>query len=80
MFPGLDTGKLKDIRTRASEFWQVGKNVTFDDFLNMKDKKGQDVLLGKGRADLWRAGKITLKDLVDQNGRPLTIKELVNGN
>jgi SPP1 gp7 family putative phage head morphogenesis protein len=80
MFPDLDTGKLKEIRTRASEFGQVGKNVTFDDFLNMKDKAGQDVLLGKGRADLWRAGKITLKDLVDQNGRPLTIKELVNGN
>jgi SPP1 gp7 family putative phage head morphogenesis protein len=79
MFPDLETGKLKDIRTRASEFGQVGKNITFDDFLNMKDKAGQDKLLGKGRADLWRSGKITLRDLVDQTGRPLTIKELTGG-
>jgi hypothetical protein len=33
-------------------------------------------VLGAGKADLWRRGKITFRDLLDQNGRPLTTEEL----
>ena len=39
-------------------------------------KRAMDHMLGKGKAQLWREGKITLTDLVDQYGRPLTLKEL----
>ena len=31
---------------------------------------------GKGRYDLWKKGKITFRDLVDQNGRELTLAQL----
>ena len=62
--------------TRASSEGQIDANTSFKDFLNRRGKVYQDEMLGKGRADLWRAGKITLKDLVDGNGRPLTLAEL----
>ena len=35
-----------------------------------------DEQLGAGRAQLWREGKITLKDLLDGKGRELTLDEL----
>lgn len=63
--------------TRASDQGQIPANTTFSEFLDNKSKAYQDDLLGKGRAELWRAGKITLRDLLDQNGRPLTLKELI---
>jgi hypothetical protein len=33
-------------------------------------------MLGKGRAELWRSGKITLNQLLDQRGNPLTLAQL----
>jgi hypothetical protein len=33
-------------------------------------------MLGKGRAELWRDGKITLQQLLDQRGNPLTLQQL----
>jgi hypothetical protein len=70
--------KLKDpaFTTRASDEGQIDADISFDKFLKRKGKAYQDGMLGKGRADLWRAKKITLKDLVDANGRPLTLAEL----
>lgn len=62
--------------TRASDEGQIPVNTSFKAFLERKGKGYQDEMLGKGRADLWRAGKITLRDLVDGNGRPLTLAEL----
>jgi hypothetical protein len=70
--------KVKDpkLTTRASDEGQIDANTSFDSFLKRKGVVYQNSMLGKGRADLWRAGKITLKDLVDGNGRPLTLAEL----
>ncbi len=62
--------------TRASDEGQISAKTTFDGFLKRKGKAYQNEMLGRGRADLWRQGKITLKDLVDANGRPLTLAEL----
>lgn len=61
--------------TRASSDGQIDADTTFKGFLDRKGKAYQDKMLGPGRADLWRAGKITLKDLVDGNGRPLSLAE-----
>ncbi len=33
-------------------------------------------MLGKGKADLWRRDVITFADMLDQSGRPLTLKNL----
>lgn len=63
--------------TRASMDGQVDIDTTFDGFLKRKGAAYQDEVLGVGRADLWRAGKVTLRDLVSGNGRPLSLKELI---
>jgi hypothetical protein len=47
-----------------------------DQFLKMHDEKWQNEMLGKGKAQLWRDGKITLSQLLDQSGRPLKLSEL----
>jgi hypothetical protein len=33
-------------------------------------------MLGKGRAQLWRDGKITLSQLLNAEGAPLTLAQL----
>ena len=64
------------IGTRASMDGQVSDKTTFADFLERKGAKFQDEVLGAGRAQLWRDGKITLADLTSGNGRPLTLAQL----
>lgn len=72
---GLDIDEFPK-GTRASMDGQVAADLSFDDFLKTKSKGFQDDLLGPGRADLWREKKITLTDLVDGQGRPLTLDQL----
>lgn len=62
--------------TRASDLGQIPADTSFSGFLNRHDTKYQDELLGPGRAKLWREGKITLSQLVDQTGRELTLAQL----
>lgn len=62
--------------TRASIDGQVAQGTTMADFLERKGKAFSDEVLGEGRAELWRAGKITLPELLDQRGRPLSLEEL----
>lgn len=62
--------------TRASDEGQISNQTTFDQFLKRKSTAYADEMLGKGRADMWREGKITLRDLVNGQGRPLTLTEL----
>jgi len=33
-------------------------------------------VLGAGKWALWKAGKLSLSDLIDQSGRPLSLAEL----
>jgi len=62
--------------TRSATGGPVAADMTFDAFLKRKGDAFADDLLGPGRAQLWREKKITLTQLLDQNGRPLTLKEL----
>ncbi len=71
---GLDRNEIKS--TRSSKLGQIEQDISFDKFLKLLSKKEQDEQLGVGRADLWRKGKITLKQLLDGNGRELTLAEL----
>ncbi len=61
---------------RASMDGQVSSKLTFGDWLEGKPKSFQDEALGAGRAEMWRKGDISLSDLVDQKGRPLTLEQL----
>lgn len=63
-------------RSRASMDGQVAGDLSFADWLKSKPPGFADDMLGKGRADLWRAGTITLQQLLDQSGRPLSLEQL----
>jgi hypothetical protein len=75
---GFDDDAIASIQrnTRASLDGQVAKDISFDEWLAQKSPEFQDEMLGRGRGKLFRDGKITLTDLIDQSGRPLTITEL----
>lgn len=64
--------------TRASSSGQIDVNTSFNDYLERMGLKYQNQVLGEGRAQLWREGKITLKDLVDGMGRPVSLEYLHN--
>jgi hypothetical protein len=62
--------------TRASIDGQVADTTTFDKWFSGKSAEFKEDFLGKGRFELYKSGKITFKDLVAQNGRVLSVKEL----
>lgn len=62
--------------TRTSSNGPIAAKTSFNAFLKRKGDAYQNEMLGAGRADLWREGKITLRDLVNGQGRPLTLEEL----
>jgi len=64
------------VGTRASMDGQVPGDTTFAGFLSGKSKKFQDKLLGPARAKLWRNNDITLTQLVDMRGNPMTVAQL----
>lgn len=69
--------------TRASMDGQIPADITFNDWLKGKSETFQNKLLGKGRARLWRNGDITLTQLLDFRGQPLTLSQLetrIRGN
>lgn len=63
-------------RTRASMGGPISQDVTMDKWMEGKSDAFLDETLGKGRAKLFREGKITMADLTDQSNRPLTLEEL----
>jgi SPP1 gp7 family putative phage head morphogenesis protein len=72
---GIDMDEVPHT-TRASMDGQVPAEQTFAQWLKKQSPERQDTLLGKGKAELYRAGKISVRDLLDQNGRPLTTEQL----
>lgn len=69
-------GESLEGRTQSSAFGPVAADLTFEQWLKTQPRELTDDVLGKGRAELWKAGKISLTQLVDGRGRPLTLKEL----
>lgn len=72
---GIDEDEVP-ASTRASMDGQVPAGQTFEQWLKKQSEQRQDAVLGVGKADLWRAGKIEFRDLLDQNGRPLSTEQL----
>lgn len=54
----------------------VSTRTTYTGFLKRQSKEFQDDALGIERAKLFRSGKLTLKDMVNSFGEPLTLDEL----
>lgn len=75
---GIDLQELPD-GTRASMEGQVN-DKTFADWLKRKESEAQgfaDKTLGKGRAQLWKDGKLTMDQMIS-GGKPLSLAELKN--
>jgi SPP1 gp7 family putative phage head morphogenesis protein len=72
---GIDQDEVP-ASTRASMDGQIAADTTFAQFLASKPPQFADEMLGKGRAQLWRDGKITLQDLLNPKGVPLTLRQL----
>lgn len=72
---GIDEDEIPET-TRASMDGQVPAAMTFEQWLKKQSVLRQNSVLGEGKAQLWRDGKIQFRDLLDQNGRPLTTEQL----
>lgn len=72
---GIDLDEVPQT-TRASMDGQVPAKQNFEDWLGKQPAARQDTVLGPAKASLWRSGKIKFRDLLDQNGRPLTTEQL----
>jgi len=72
---GFDIDEMTDT-TRSSLDGQIAQDTSFEGWLSKRTDAEQDENLGVGRAKLWRDGKISFRDLMDANGRPLTLMEL----
>ncbi|MDO9677070.1 hypothetical protein Q7547_10765, partial [Glaesserella parasuis] len=73
---GIDGVDEMPSSTRASQDGPVSEQINYENWLKSKSPEQQDQVLGKGKADLWRRGVITFADMLNQSGRPLTLKQL----
>ena len=72
---GIDEDDLP-ASARASMDGEVPTDTDFEAWLARRSVEQQDAVLGKGRAELWRQKKLSFRDLIDGNGRELSLKEL----
>jgi hypothetical protein len=66
----------KPIGTRASIDGQVPAATDYESWLATQSISEQNTVLGKTKAEAWRAGKITLKQMLGRDLQPLTLAEL----
>ena len=55
----------------------VPQDMTFNDWLKTQSRETIEKTLGKGRAELFMQGKITMRDLITQQGRSVNLEDLV---
>jgi hypothetical protein len=72
---GIDVDEVPK-STRSSLDGQVAQDTTFEGWLGRQSVERQNENLGVGRAEMWRDGKVSFRDLIDGNGRELTLAEL----
>lgn len=54
----------------------ISEPMTYEDWLKRQPVAFQNEVLGRGRAKLWRAGKIDAGDFLGRSGKTLTLDEL----
>lgn len=62
--------------TRASVDGQVDAAMTFEAWLRSRPFAEQNELLGQAKAAAWRAGRLSLSDMLGRDLEPLTLAEL----
>jgi hypothetical protein len=49
---------------------------TYDEWFDAQDEETQREILGPTRYELWKEGRLTMQEMVDQSGQALTVEEL----
>jgi len=62
--------------TRASSTGQVKASTTYEEWFSRQSAGVQNDIIGPARAKLFRAGKITFRDMVGKDNRVLSVAEL----
>lgn len=62
--------------TRASMDGQVPETMNYEDWLKTKPEEFQKEVLGPAKYKLWSEGKLSLRNLINEDARPLRVKEL----
>ncbi len=62
--------------TQASMDGQVAGDINYEQWLKTKPEAFQKEVLGNAKHALWKDGKLSLSEMVDHSGRPLTITQL----
>lgn len=65
-----------EVSTRSSIDGQVPMSTTFETFLKKRSAADQRKILGAGKWRLWQEGKLSLSEMIDETGRPLSLAEL----
>ena len=73
---GADELKGVPSATRSSMNGYVPQDINFNDWLKTQSPEVIEKTLGKGRAELFLQGKITMRDLITQQGRELNLTQL----
>lgn len=73
---GADELKGVPPATRSSMNGYVPQDINFNDWLKTQSPEVVEKTLGKGRAELFLQGKITMRDLITQQGRELNLTQL----
>jgi len=63
--------------TRATMDGQVPANLTYGEWLKGQPDWVQNSALGKGKAEIFRRGDLSIKQFVDNRNQPLTLKQLI---
>lgn len=72
---GIDMDE-PDLGMRASSNGPISAKTTFTDFLKLKGEAYQNEVLGPNRAQMFRDGKLSTRDLVSAAGKPLKLADL----
>ena len=51
-------------------------STNFEEWLGSQSVADQNVVLGRAKAEAWRAGKLDLRDMLGRDLQPLTLAEL----
>ena len=70
------SGQSKESARASGRTTSVPQGTTYEKWLTKQPKSFQDEVLGNQKAELWRDGRITLKDLVDKDNKSLTVEQL----
>ncbi|MCD8213686.1 MAG: minor capsid protein [Campylobacter sp.] len=77
---GIEGLEELDQGTKSSINGYVPKSLNFNDWLKRQDEATIEKTLGKGRAQLFLDGKITMRDLITQQGRSLDLDQISKRN